>query len=203
MWRKRKHSDFRAEIDAHLQLEADQLRAEGISPAEADAAARRAFGNQTAAEERFYESRRWMFWDHLIRDLRFAVRMLTKDPRFSILAILGLALGIGVSTAIFTLINASLEPNEVRQDANSYVGLTRVLNGRAHGDFSYSEYCYYRDHAANFRLVTAGSGRERFLMGQISGGEAEEVQGRFASANFLLATGLQPVLGRSFSAVEE
>jgi macrolide transport system ATP-binding/permease protein len=203
MWRKRKDSDFQAEIDAHLQLEAEQLRADGFSGAEADAAARRMFGNRTVAQERFYESGRWMLWDHLLRDLRFALRVLTKDPRFSILAILGLALGIGVSTAIFTLIDASVQGGEVRQDPNSYVGITLVINGHVHGDFSYPEYCYYRDRSNSFRAVTAGSGREKFLMGLLSGSEAEEVQGRFAAANFLSATGLQPAMGRSFAAAEE
>ena len=127
MWGKRKPADFQAEIEAHLQLEADQLKADGLNPREADAAARRAFGNRTRAEEQFYESGRWMLWDHLARDLRFALRMLAKDPRFSTLAILGLALGIAVSTAIFTLIHASVQVNEVRQDPNSYVGLTRII----------------------------------------------------------------------------
>jgi hypothetical protein len=183
MWGKRRRSDFGAEIEAHLQLEADRLREEGLSPAEAVEAARRAFGNRTRAEERFYESGRWMFWDYLARDLRFAVRTLAKDPRFSILAVLGLAMGIAVSTAIFTLINASLQANEVQQDVNSYVGLTRVINGRASGDFSYPEYCEFRDRATTLRAVTAVSGRERFLMGQISGGEAEEVaERRFRSS---------------------
>src|SRR5437879_1521920 len=106
MWWKRKQHDFNAEIEAHLQLEADQLQAEGLTPAEAQAAAHRAFGNQMSAQERFYESGRWMFLDHLLRDVRFAARVLKKDARFSALAVLGLALGVGGSTAIFALINA-------------------------------------------------------------------------------------------------
>ncbi len=203
MWGKRKDTDFQAEIQAHLQLESDRLRAEGLTPAQAETAARKAFGNTTAAEERFYESARWIFWDNMVRDIRYAVRMLAKDPRFSLLAILGLALGIAVSTSIFTLIRASLQVNEVHRDPASYVGLTRVVNGRAIGDFSYAEYAAYRDRAATFRAVTASSGREHFLMGQTSAAEAEEVQGRFASANFLWTAGLQPALGRSFSAEEE
>jgi predicted permease len=203
MWGKRKDADFQAEIQAHLQLEADRLRAEGLTPAQAEAAARKAFGNTTAAEERFYESARWMFWDNLVRDIRYAVRVLAKDPRFSLLAILGLALGIAVSTSIFTLIRASLQVDQVPRDPASYVGLTRVINGRAIGGFSYAEYAAYRDRATTFRAVTASSGREHFLMGQTSAAEAEEVQGRFASANFLWVAGLQPALGRSFSAEEE
>src|SRR5271166_6934868 len=126
LWR-RKQQDFNAEIEAHLQLEADELRSEGVSPSDAQAAARRTFGNRTSAEERFYESARWMFWDHLVRDVRFAARVLTKDATFSALAILGLALGIGLSTAIFALINAAVqsETGEV-QDPASYVELYGV-----------------------------------------------------------------------------
>src|SRR5437016_14599595 len=133
MWGKRKHPDFQAEIEAHLQMEADQLQAEGLTPVEAQARARRAFGNRSQVEERFYESGRWMFWDHVVRDIRFAARVLAKDRSFSVLAVLGLALGIGVSTAIFTLIHASVQVNQAPQDPNSYVGLNRVINGRAIG----------------------------------------------------------------------
>jgi hypothetical protein len=179
LWRKRKHTDFRAEIEAHVQLEADRLRAEGMNAAEAEMAARRAFGNQTLVEERFYNSGRWMVWDHMTRDVRFAWRMLAKDPRFSTLAVLGLGLGMAVSTAIFSLITAELRANEVRQDAGSYVGLNRLINGRPRGIFSYPEYVHLRDRATTLRALTAESGREHFLMTQASGLEAEEVQGRF------------------------
>jgi hypothetical protein len=84
MWWRRKQQDFSAEIDAHLQLEADELASEGLTPSDAQAAARRAFGNRMKAEERFYESTHWMLWDHLVRDVRFAVRVLTNDARFSV-----------------------------------------------------------------------------------------------------------------------
>ncbi|MCU1237036.1 MAG: hypothetical protein JWP63_5003, partial [Candidatus Solibacter sp.] len=200
---KRKPEDFRAEIEAHEHLEADQLRAEGLTPGDAAMAARRAFGNRTRAEERFYESGRWMLWTHFVRDVRFAIRVLAKDPRFTVLAVLGLALGIAVSTTIFTLVHASLQESGGQRDAASYVGLTRVINGRAGGDFSYAEYGYFRDRATTMRAVTAESGREHFLLGLLSGSEPEEVQGRYETGNFLAAMGLQPALGRSFSTEEE
>jgi len=76
MWLRPKQQDSNAELDAHLQLEIEQLVSEGLSPEEVQAAAPRAFGNRLAAEERFCESGRWMFWDPLARDVRFAARVL-------------------------------------------------------------------------------------------------------------------------------
>lgn len=89
MCRKRRQQDFDAEIEAHLQLEADQFRSEGLTEAEARLAALQAFGNRTSAQERFYESARRMFFHHLARDVRLAVRVLKKDGTFSAVAVAG------------------------------------------------------------------------------------------------------------------
>ena len=70
---------LQAEIDAHLALEADELRAQGLRRPKRKRPARRALGNRASVEERFYESGRWILGQHLVRDLRFAARVLMKD----------------------------------------------------------------------------------------------------------------------------
>ena len=106
--RRRSKDDFAEEIQSHLQLEADDLKDEGLSEDEARRKARMEFGNVRAAEERFYLRDRVEWFDNLLGDLKFAVRQMVKNPAFAITAILVLALGIGASVAIFAFVDAAL-----------------------------------------------------------------------------------------------
>ncbi len=104
--RRRSPDDFHREIRAHLQLEADRLADEGLSPEEARAEASRRFGNVTRARERFYESRRRLWLDHLRHDLLCAGRNLRRYPVAAAVAIASLGAGIGATTATLTIRNA-------------------------------------------------------------------------------------------------
>src|SRR5258707_11599282 len=100
---RRRDEDFADEIDARLALEIRRLEDEGLSPEEARFAARRRFGSVGAAKERFYESGRLLWVDHLLHDLRDAARSVVRYPIAAAVAVISLAGGIGATTATLTI----------------------------------------------------------------------------------------------------
>jgi len=96
--RRRPGDDFDREINAHLELEIARLEAEGMTPADARAEARRTFGSVTRARERYYERGRLLWLDQLRQDVRSGVRSLRRYPLAATVAIVSLAGGIGAAT---------------------------------------------------------------------------------------------------------
>ena len=124
-WR-RDQKDFEAELQAHIAEESARLQGEGMPAVEADAAARRVFGNLSAISEESYERGRWRWFDELSRDFRYSLRTFRQNPIFTAAAGLTLALGIGATTAIFSIVDAALLRPLAYPDANRIVSLHGV-----------------------------------------------------------------------------
>jgi len=201
-WRKRKQTDFAAEIEAHLELETERLKDQGWSEEEARVAARRAFGNVTQAQERFYERGRWLWWDHLVQDLHFGLCMLRKNPGFTAIAVLTLALGIGANTAIFSVVNAVLIRPLPYRDPGRLVYISEYWPHESNVKTVPSpDFANWSEHDQLFDGVAAyGGGAELNLT---SMGEPERVQGARITADFFSLLGVRPVLGRSFLSEED
>ncbi|MGC2660758.1 MAG: ABC transporter permease [Bryobacteraceae bacterium] len=206
-WRRRKPEDFEAEIQAHLHFEAEQLKAQGLNEEYARRAARRAFGNVTRTQERFFESGRWLFAD-LLRDVRYGMRMLAANPGFTFVAVLILALGIGANTAIFSLLNAVLlrnlpveHPHElVLFGKGEWVGSQNTLPDRSWQLFSYKFFREFRQKNQIFSDVAAVNSIEASVHGRVGSSAAlEKINIDLVSGSYFHTLGVKPSAGRLVS----
>lgn len=166
--RRQAAEDLEEEMKAHIELEIDEMIADGMSPQEARYAAQRAFGSIALSKERSREMWGLRSMEILYQDIRFGLRMLVKNPVFTLVAILTLALGIGANSAIFSVINAVLLRPLPYNDAERLV----------YGSMSLPDYQDLKErnqvfdesavYASNLYNLKLAEGSEQILAGQVS-----------------------------------
>jgi hypothetical protein len=204
--RKNRDEDLARELQCDLQLEEEEQRERGLSPEDARFAAVRAFGNPTLIREQTRAVWTWNWLERLLRNLKYGVRTLWRSPSFSIVSVLVMALGIGATTSLFTIVRAVLLRPLPFRDPGRLVMLYDHFRHDERGDgFSTVAAGDYRDWRAQshgFEDMAA----MRAYGGIISGVQSElpeVVQSAAGSANLFPLLGVSPVLGRTFTDAED
>jgi predicted permease len=194
--KKGRDDEIEREIRTHLDLEAEERIADGMSETDARYAAHRAFGNVTRTKEdvRAVWSRRWL--EELVQDVRYALRTLRKSPGFTTVAVLTLALGIGANTAIFSVINAViLQPLGYPKPEQLQFLTTRFERGEGEGSLSPAEYWELTEINHSFSVVGA------FVIGEVNLAARDRPRRATratVNAELLEALAVQPEHGRWF-----
>src|SRR5947207_2294812 len=134
-------------------------------------------------------------------DLRYAFRQLVKNPGFTAVAVLTLALGIGANTAVFSVINATLLRPFPYENPERLVILQERNAGGGRQDASYLNFADWRSQSTSFESMAAQREGESFNFNGL--GEPERLQGQIVSANFFQTLGIRPFRGRDFVAEDD
>jgi len=185
-----RRSRFERELDEemrfHLEMKAQEL---------GDAyRARRAFGNPMWLREVSRDMWSWTSVERLVQDLRYGLRVLRRNPGFTAVVVVTLALGIGANTTVFSLFNAILLRELPVKEPHRLVNL-----GPSHS-FSYPDYLDFRDQSQAFEGLCAYYPATASLSGE---GTPERVQGEVVTASYFSVMGVQPKLGRAFLSAED
>jgi predicted permease len=190
------------ELRFHLEKEREQNLARGMSREEARLAALRSFGGVEQVKEESRDVRGVRLVEELGQDLRYGARMLRKQPGFTLIVVLTLALGIGANITIFSVVNAVLLRPLPYPDADRLVFLWSVApaqNIRERAS-AYDNVSQWREQNKSFEDIAVFDPTAVTLTGVA---ELEQIMSVRASANFFPLLGVTPMLGRTFTADEE
>ena len=203
MWKRRRpDSDFSDEIRSHLDHEADRLIAAGMRPEAARRAARRAFGSVAAAEERYYQSQRARWLDHLRQDVRGAVRGVARYPVAAFVAVVSLAFGIGAMTTTLMVRDVVFrKPPRLYRDPAALSLVLVARPDRPGGIYPYEStvpgtvYDSWRTAVPGAAIAAATPGRAREVR---TADRTESVRVRTASPDLFAVLGVGAAAGRTF-----
>src|SRR5262245_58340145 len=198
--RKRKYQELQQEIAAHLALETQQRIECGESPDDARANARRDFGNELLISEITRRQWTWRWLDELEQDSRYALRTLFANRVFTLVVVATLTLGIGVNTAIFSVVNAVLLRPLKAPEAETLVRFITTYGTVSSATAAGRELEEWRQQASVFEDVSAH--RLEFV-NLVGGTEPEQIPVGRVSADFFNLFRAPVLYGRVFSRNED
>ena len=204
--RKRMMENLEQDIRDFIERETQDNIDRGMSPEEARYAALRKFGNVTRVKEDTREVWSFCWLEQLWQDVRFGLRQLRRSPGFTAVAVLSLALGIGVNSTIFSVVSTMLLRKPPVKDPDRLMMLSS-RNYAAVGASDYAsrlpvsppDFLDWRAQATSFSEVATASSFENDIQSTLSGGsQPERVPSGEVSANYFEVLGVSPLFGRAF-----
>ena len=198
-------ADLRRELDIHVEQLTKQYIADGMTPADARAAARRDFGSIESAREQCRDVRRVTLVEDTVKDLVYAARTFAKSPGFTLTAIGSLALGIGANTAIFTIVNAFLLKPLPYDQPDRLVALSERSVFGNDGPMSPApgNLANWQESATSFESISGYTTQAMTLATDTPGFEPQRVIACACSGNLFTTLGVAPFAGRAFAADED
>ncbi len=200
--RKDKDSELAEEIQSHLAHDEDLRTARGVDAEEARRQARVKFGGQNTVRESEWRYRSLPWLENLWRDLKFVVRSLWKTPGFTIIAIVVIAVGIGVNTAVFSVINTVLLKPLTYPDPQSLVMLMNTSPRGSGPGANVPKFALYRQQRSIFSKVaafdTGGAG-----LNLTDRDHPMQVQGVHVTQQYFEMLGAPVMAGRTFTQAED
>ncbi|MGB7728219.1 MAG: ABC transporter permease [Candidatus Acidiferrum sp.] len=199
--KSRAETDLDRELRFHLeQLISDNLAA-GMTPEEARRDAAIKLGGVERVKQEVRDNRWEIHLDNFVRDVGYALRNLRKDRRFAVIATIVLALGIGASTAIFSVVDAALLRPLPYRDPSRLVWADEFMPRFNDWAVPNPEFSNWKTNNHTFEgMLAYSTGAQSNLTGA---GEAERIEASRVTANFLTVLGIQPALGRTFLPEED
>jgi len=202
----KRNADLERELLSDLELEEEEQRERGLSAEEARSAARRAFGNTTLIREQTRAVWSWVWLEQLARDVRYGTRTLLRSPEFAIVSVLVMALGIGATTSLFTMVRAVLLRPLPFRDSGKLVMLYEHYRHNKGGDgfnaVAPGDYREWRSQTHGFEDMAAMRSYGGILSG-VHSELPEVVQSAGGSANLFPLLGVTPAFGRLFTEAED
>ncbi len=188
------------EVQAHLELAERDALARGLSPDEARAEARRAFGGIAQMKEVHRDGRSARWLENLARDVRYGVASLRREPVFTLVAVSVLALGIGANTAMFSLVDGILFQPLPFPNPDRIVRIWESPTPDTSNSTTTSTFEELQRRSRSFAALSAES--ESTATVPING-EPTRLTGRYVSADHFAVFGVQPLIGRNFRPEED